>query len=333
MTAADLEKRHDPQVAIRDFQPEDYPAIVEIANAAYPDHPTTVEERRFEDENFDRTKYVWRRYVGADPSTGRVISEAEYNHLPWSYDPLRFGIWVAVHPGSRRRGIGGLLYERVLEDLRTYDATQIRSSCQETMTPALAFLKQRGFRELRRSWESRLDVRAFDFAPFAKYWEPPPGTEIVTLQEELAKGSDCVRQVYDMDSELSLDEPRYDPFTPIDFGMWRQWVLESPRALPEAFFLAKDGDRYVGQSNFERNETLADVLYTGFTCVRREYRGRGIAMALKLRAIEYAKSRGCREIRTWNSTLNAPMLGINVKLGFVKQPAWIALGKDGGAAG
>ena len=71
-----------------------------------------------------------------------------------------------------------------------------------------------------------------------------------------------------------------------------------------------------------------DVLYTGFTGVRREYRGRGIAMALKLRAVDYAKSHGYREIRTWNSTLNAPMLGINVRLGFVKQPVWITFGKD-----
>jgi GNAT superfamily N-acetyltransferase len=104
--------------------------------------------------------------------------------------------------------------------------------------------------------------------------------------------------------------------------------VNSPGSLPEAFFIAKAGDSYVGQSNLIRSEELSDVLYTEFTGVRREHRGRGIAMALKLRAIDYAKRHGYREIRTWNSSLNAPMLGINVKLGFVKQPLWITFGKD-----
>ncbi len=69
-------------------------------------------------------------------------------------------------------------------------------------------------------------------------------------------------------------------------------------------------------------------MYTGFTGVLREYRGRGIAWALKLRALTWAKERGYREVRTWNSTRNAPMLGINVALGFAKQPVWITFAKD-----
>ncbi len=163
---------------------------------------------------------------------------------------------------------------------------------------------------------------------FRHNWDPPAGIEIVTLAEELAKDPECLKELYEMDCELSLDVPRVDPFTRGPFETWRDWVLKSPRALPEAFFIAKAGDSYVGQSDVGRSEGLADVLYTGFTGVRREYRGRGIAMALKLRAIDYAKRHEYREIRTWNSTLNAPMLGINVKLGFVKQPAWITFGKN-----
>jgi RimJ/RimL family protein N-acetyltransferase len=73
--------------------------------------------------------------------------------------------------------------------------------------------------------------------------------------------------------------------------------------------------------------TVAGVLYQGITGPRREYRGRGLARALKLRTIEYARAQGKREIRTWNDTLNAPMLAINVKLGFVRQPAWITFEK------
>jgi len=43
--------------------------------------------------------------------------------------------------------------------------------------------------------------------------------------------------------------------------------------------------------------------------------------------IQYAQRHGFREIRTFNSSLNAAMLAINTKLGFVRQPEWILCAK------
>jgi RimJ/RimL family protein N-acetyltransferase len=106
----------------------------------------------------------------------------------------------------------------------------------------------------------------------------------------------------------------------------RRW-LENPEYLAAGHFLVKDGARYVAESNLFLTENPPDVLYQGITGTRGEYRGRGLALALKLRTIEYARALGKREIRTWNDTLNAPMLAINTNLGFVRQPAWITYEK------
>ncbi len=315
------------RVTIRDFHPQDYPATVQIGNLLFPEHPTTVEQEQFEDEHFDTKQYIYRQYVAAGPP-GAILGHARFHHMPNAYDPRRFAMWIAVHPQWHGKGVGRALYEHLFQQLRALNAIALRTWARETMPDTVAWVERRGFKELMRGWESRLDVGKFDPARFARYWGPPPGIEIVTLAEELAKDAESLRSMYELDCDIAPDMPRIDPFTRPSFEMYRKRVLESPGSLRDAVFLARDGDRYVGLTELFRNVALPRTLNTGLTGVRREYRGRGIAVALKLRALAWAKRNGYGEVRTFNSTLNAPMLGINVKLGFVKQPVWITFGKD-----
>jgi mycothiol synthase len=314
-------------ITIRPFQPEDFPPVVEIANLLFPEHPTTVEEERFDDESFDKKRYVYRRYAAVE-SSGTVVGSASFNHQPSAFDPRRFGMWVGVHPRWHGKGIGTALYEHLLEQLRTFDAVALRTWVRETMETSTRWIRRRGFRELSRGWESRLDLPSFDLSRFAGRWALPAGIEVVSLAEELRRDSDSIQGLYELDCEISPDEPRPDPYTRPSFEMFHDRVLKSPDSSPESILLAREGSRYVGLTELYRNVAIPTDLRTGFTGVRREYRGRGLAFALKLRAIDWAKRSGYKSIRTWNSTLNAPMLGINVKLGFARQPAWITFGKD-----
>jgi RimJ/RimL family protein N-acetyltransferase len=61
------------------------------------------------------------------------------------------------------------------------------------------------------------------------------------------------------------------------------------------------------------------VASTNFTGVARAERGKGLALAMKLRALRDLKRRGVRLFGTTNDEQNAAMRGINQRLGYVPE--------------
>ena len=314
------------RVEIRDFEPKDYPQMIEISNLLYAPHRWTVDEARYEDEHFDK-KYFHRRWVGEDPETARVVAIAEVHHMPWTFHPQKFWMDVQVHPGSQRQGIGQAMYDAMSEELRAKDAIVVRSSAQESKVESVRWLERRGFVEKMRNWESHLEVASVDPAKFADRSVVPAGIRIVTMAEARQEDPQCLPAIFDLGNAIGPDIPNPDAFTPSTYEMFLAG-MDGPSAIPDAQFYAKDGDRFVGLSALWRSEGSPDVLYQGLTGVLREYRGRGLAWALKMRTIGYAKEHGFRQIRTWNNTMNRPILNVNEALGFVKQPVWITFQKD-----
>jgi GNAT superfamily N-acetyltransferase len=168
----------------------------------------------------------------------------------------------------------------------------------------------------------------FDPAPFVRYHDRAraAGVVITTLADERRDDEQAARRAYELHNAVVADIPSPIPFTPPSFEHFMRTHLESPRAVPDAYFLAKVGGRYVGEANLER-PVEGSHLYHNVTGVLPEYRGHGIAMALKLATIAYGQARGHSGIRTWNDVGNVAMLAINDRLGFVRQPAWITLEK------
>jgi GNAT superfamily N-acetyltransferase len=312
-------------IEIRPFRTDDYPAIVEVGNAAYPDYPGTVEEMRYYDEHREPT-HKFARFVAE--RAGRIVGAASYMHTPWMFHPRKFFFDLSVRPEEQGQGVGSALYNYLIGELEKLDALVVRiGSVREDMTRGVRFLQDRGFHEEMRGWESRLDVAAFDPTPYAAAEEAvrDQGIEIRTLRE-LEGDPDRDQRLYVLSMELEADVPQPEPFTTVSFELWSEHALQSPNLLPDAFLVAIDRGEYVAISHMWSSKASPD-LQTGLTAVKRDYRRRGIARALKLRGIAYAKSQGVATIRTWNESNNRPMLAINERLGYQKQPAWITFAK------
>lgn len=318
------ERQQVVNIEIRPFRDADYEAVVEIVNAVFPDAPGTVEEWRYDDEHFDRSKFVMERHVAVDRFSGCMLGFAGLRHIPWNFHPQKFGVNIRVHPEHRRRGVGTRLWERLRESLQRHNAIAARTTVRENMADGLQFVARLGFNDVMRAWESRLDVGSCDLTRFRDdvTRAAASGATISSLAAERERDPQSPERLYAMDQEIGKDVPQPDRFTPVDFRLFVEHVVESPWAIPDAHFIAIVGGKYAGLSSLFKPK-LGDWLNQGLTGVRRAYRGQGIATALKVKTVEYAKAHEIREIRTWNEINNAGILAINERFGFVRQPAWI----------
>ena len=318
-----------PKTTVRVATPADYAALVAVGKASYPDYGETVEEWRHWDETWDHSKYFKLRLVAED--SRRVVGYGQVNHMRWAFIPTKYRIDVTVLPEQRGRGHGTALYDDLVAAVTARGAQALGAAAKESMTDGVQFLNKRGYREVKRDWESRLFVKGFDFARFGTADDrvTKQGIRIVTLADEMERDPDAVHKAFELTQDCRMDIPSVDPPTRNTFEEFRQEDVDAPSALLDAFYIAIDKDgHYLGVSNMFRSLDDPTFLWQGITGVRREARGRGIAMALKLRTVRYAIDKGIEHIKTWNDVHNRPMLAINEAMGFAKQPAWISYEKD-----
>ena len=313
-------------IRVREFAATDYDGWIAGANACYPEYPWTVTEMRHQEDTFDRTRFFSVRLVSEDD--GALVGGVHVHHRPSRFHPDRYGFDLWVVPAYRRRGHGSALHDAAVGILRGRGALAAGGAAKESMSDGLDFVRKRGWLELKRDWESRLRVAGFDFTKFATADEriAREGIRITTLADERERDPRAEHKAYELVAEVRQDVPATEVATAESFEEWRERWVDAPTFIADAFFVAIDKDgRWLGMSNLERQLADPSFAWQGLTGVRREARGRGVAMALKLRTVTYAQGMGVDHVKTWNDQRNLPMLSINEAMGFEKQPAWISL--------
>ncbi|MCB1161436.1 GNAT family N-acetyltransferase [bacterium] len=305
----------------RPFTDEDYAAVIAVVHAIQPDTSTDEVELRHRDATRDPSLF-FERWVWEE--AGEVVAYYTLTHMDWMFHPDRYYASLMVRPDARGRGIGTTLYEAVRERLRERNALSLMMQTRDDWTESLRFLEQRGHVPGNREVISTLDLTTFDPTRF-------PGTEEraaeagvkILSYPELEADPDRDLKLWEFDKIVGADMPMPGEYTVPPFETYRERYLRGPKFYPEGFLIAVDEDGgYAGISllHFGR---IQGRLETGFTGVRREFRGKGVATALKVKVLSAAKAANYNEVRTGNDSTNDAMLGINRRLGFVPLPAWV----------
>ncbi|GGS02435.1 GNAT family N-acetyltransferase [Deinococcus sedimenti] len=311
-------------VPVRPIAEHEWDAAAAILTATNPNDPLTGEELRRQMREQQDWGYGWAVLVAHDATD--VVGVALHYQNPGAFHPDRYTLDLAVAPAAQGRGVGAALWTALDAALRARNAESARILAREDHPVAPGFLARRGFSGDKRYFMSALHVPGFDPAPYAALEDRlhARGVRFRSLAQLRAAGTpDLTRRLHALMSDVRQDVPRAEPATPLSFEVFEDAILGDPGLLPDAYLVAEVDGQWVGQTSLFRSDASPDLL-TGLTGVTRDWRGQGIATGLKLAAIRAARALDATTIRTDNASDNAPMLAINDRLGFVRDPASVS---------
>ncbi|MDI1446911.1 GNAT family N-acetyltransferase [Polyangium sp. 6x1] len=256
--------------------------------------PSFEDARHLRGLHPDRLDWVFRRdgnAVGAAfvrPSGGNGVA----------------GLWV--RPENRRQGVGSTLHGALSQHARRLGLHALEIEVHESERDARVYLERRGYEEVGRQIELALDL---DSVPMPEV-KPPDGITVVTRAER----PDLLPGMYQVAREAIPDIPGE---AEDEVGSFEEWIaadMDRPIHTHDLTFIAMQGAEVVGYAVLQRGR--GGVAFHSLTGVRRGWRGRGIASALKRAQVAGAKQAGFRRLVTENIVENAPIRHLNASMGY-----------------
>ncbi len=295
------------------------PGIAEQGNEA----ERWLETRR----KFDDERYVRRHYVAEHAETARLLG---YGCIEQSIYLPRYRLILMMESQAVSSGVAELLIDRLIEDLHSVDATTVTYQDFQSSPEITDFLKQKGFTETARINDYRLALKSTDVPLFSDSIRSLTERAIVisTLAHERETDPHYVEKLYRLTSEIAMDDPAHDRFTPPDFNEReaRLW-LEQPYVLPHGYFIAKDREEYVGVAAVNLREGLPQGASFGFIGVKREYRREEMAKALAAWAIDWSRRQGFETLRSLTSFVHPAIPALHKTFGFEHELSYVTLEK------
>jgi mycothiol synthase len=280
-----------------------------IHNAVWPAQAVTMDEV----ESFKRSMRAYSdqlAFVG-----GEAVGSAAVG-IPPSRPDVAY-LLLTVLSGHRGNGVGSSLYRAVSAWLAACGVDRLDAPVAEDDAESIAFAERRGFAEAERNSRLVLELAGVDPPPVA----PPDGIAIATWAER----PELARAIYEVAREAFPDVPGEADTTMEPFEDWLEHEMRGSGDRPDATFLALAGEEVVGYAKFSLTAARPTAASHDMTGVKRAWRGRGVAGALKRAQIAWAKQQGYERLVTENEVRNEPIRRLNERLGYRVTPGRVIM--------
>jgi RimJ/RimL family protein N-acetyltransferase len=314
------------ELDIRPATLEDAGLAADLMTSAYPPEPMDPLV----------TRYRWA-HPRADWTYGRFIAELKGQpvahlwsaHGPWEKVPERHcDLGIDVNQAHQSDEVMDLAAEWIAGHAVEDGARILNAYAAEDEPNVLKALDRLGFKRDRSEKVWQLDLhkhgkRLLAEATAARQKMKSDGIELLPLAEW--PGPEAYERLHALNEAAIKDIPTSFPILPQTLAEFTE-RMNAPDLPHDRLWLARDGNRAVAVS-FLRFPPVRGHVWTGFTCSDPDYRGRGIARAVKLQGLAQAVELGIPFVRTDNDSENAPMLHINEALGYDPRPGFMTLVK------
>ena len=311
-----------PEVRYRAAELDDAPLAADVMNAAYPGltHDPVMTRYRWE---HPRAGYAQGRFLAERESS--PIAYLGWIHGPWERLPDRHcEVEVWLDRAHLDRDLLVEMWSWIEREALKEDSRLLLAYAAEDEPEMLDALATLGYEKARAEKVWGLDLvahgpRLLEEAAQARNRTRADGIALTTLAEWTDPTK--LQKLYELNEVTVQDVPHTLPIVSETFEDFEHRV-HAPDRREDRMWIALDGERAIAMS-YLKFPPVRGTVWTGFTCTHPDYRGRGIARAVKLQSLAQATELGIPVVCTDNDSENAPMLHINERLGYERRPGFV----------
>jgi GNAT superfamily N-acetyltransferase len=283
---------------------------------------------------------AWQGHL-TDPNPGTephlLLAEVDGVAVGW------LGIWLPtvenldvapgeleVHPDHRKRGYGHALVDEWERRAKGFGRTRLLA--EAAVGPHSAFAESLGFTSKLVDTQRRLDLADLDEERVEElYADALAHSGGYSLRRFVGRTPE------DLEQDVAALESRMTTDAPLDDLVWEQEVIDVDRLREHERVVEDRGTRryttvavedatgtVVGLSTLVVFDGADPAGYQWATIVDPPHRGHRLGMLLKVANLRHLREHEpqVRHVDTWNADSNAPMLRVNVAMGFQPVRQW-----------
>ena len=295
--------------AIRTAVEQDWEPLLDLAHDIVPFDREGNEEWLKIRRQFDAKNRTRRHYVATHPDDGRILGYGCIEQQ--DPDPQRFRLYIVVPPDLLAQGLGDLLYNRLLADLKELKAQKvwIREAASQWPPPApekdlLEFFEQRGFVRDRLIWRMVLPLDEVNWEQLNQTREAVKAADIrlSTLAAEMERDQTALQKFTDLAniSQAHMARMRCAPIAPVTLKEIEQALAKST-LLPigSTNFIAAHNDGFATAVWLRNLDEEEGQIEAGIPFMHPQNHTPEITTALHLAALEWARDHNLKSVHSF----------------------------------